>query len=681
MNPGNQEQKVSKRHLQRKAYLYVRQSTLRQVLENQESTKRQYELKSRAIALGWREEHIVVIDSDLGQSGASAADRKGFQKLVSEVGLGQAGIVMGLEVSRLARNCSDWHRLLEICALSGTLILDEDGLYDPGCFNDRLLLGLKGTMSEAELHVLKARLRGGILNKARRAELKMPLPVGLVYDPDQRVVLDPDKQVRQSISHFFTTFHRAGSAFGVVRAFSNEGLLFPRRGRAGSGELAWEQLTHSRVLQTLHNPRYAGAFAFGRTRSWKDAQGRHRYESLPVDQWEVLVKEAHPGYISWERFEGNQCRLKDNSKAFGIDRKRRSPGDGPALLQGMVICGKCGHAMSLRYHKRQGKEVPDYVCQKDTVEHAKSKPCQYIPGESVDQAVADLILESLTPLNLESVFEVQKRLEERMQEIDRLRRQRVERARYEAERARNRYMQVDPANRFVADSLEADWNETLRLLGEAEETYRQQSEQDHKNLSEAQKQEILNLASDFPALWKDGHTSNQDRKRMARLIIADVTLIREQTITVQVRFKGGANKVLHLPLPKRAWELRATEERVVKEIDALLEHHTEAEIATLLNRRGWHSGEGKAFTVGIIGHLRRYHRLKGRFERLRDKGMLTATEVASRIDSKPDAVKYWRQQGLLKGTRFNDKQEYLYQEPTTENIQIIKQRSRLTAQR
>jgi DNA invertase Pin-like site-specific DNA recombinase len=679
MSPGNQQQKVTERHLQRKAYLYVRQSTLRQVLENQESAKRQYGLKRRAIALGWRDEQIVVIDSDMGQSGASATDRKGFQKLVSEVGLGQAGIVMGLEVSRLARNCSDWHRLLEICALSATLILDEDGLYDPGCFNDRLLLGLKGAMSEAELHVLKARLRGGILNKAKRAELKMPLPVGLVYDPDQRVVLDPDRQVRRSIEHFFAEFRRVGSAFGVVRAFRGEDLPFPRRGRAGSGELAWEQLTHSRALQTLHNPRYAGAFAFGRTRSWKDAQGRHRYETLPMDQWEVLIKDAHPGYIDWERHEENLRRLKENSKAFGIERKRRSPGDGPALLQGMVICGKCGGAMSLRYHRRHGREVPDYVCQKDTIEQGKSKACQFIPGESVDQAVGELILESLTPLNLESVFEVQKRLEERMQEIDRLRRQRVERARHETERARNRYMQVDPANRLVADSLEADWNEKLRLLGEAEETCRQQSQQDHNSLNEAQKQEILNLASDFPALWKDEHTSNQDRKRMAGLIVRDVTLIKEQTITVQVRFKGGASKVLQLPLPKRAWELRKTEARIVKEIDALLEHHTEAQIAASLNRRGWLSGGGKAFTVGIIAQLRRYHRLKSRFERLRDKGMLTVPEVAARIHCKPDAVKYWRQQGLLEGTRFNEKQEYLYQPPTAENIQIIKQRSRLTA--
>src|SRR5208283_150459 len=269
----NTPSKVTAGHLQRAAYLYVRQSSLHQVFENTESTERQYALRRRAVALGWTEDRIVVIDHDQGQSGASAIDREGFQRLVADVGLGKAGIVMGLEVSRLARNCADWHRLLEICALSCTLILDEDGLYDPMHFNDRLLLGLKGAMSEAELHVLKARLRGGILSKAQRGELKMPLPVGLIYDPAQRVVFDPDKQLQNTLRHFFATFRRTGAAWATVQAFGKEGLKFPRRGQAGSGELIWERLRLSTALRTLHNPRYAGAFCFGKTRSWKDPEG------------------------------------------------------------------------------------------------------------------------------------------------------------------------------------------------------------------------------------------------------------------------------------------------------------------------------------------------------------------------------------------------------------------------
>jgi DNA invertase Pin-like site-specific DNA recombinase len=317
MNP---ESKATAEHLKRSAYLYIRQSTLRQVLENTESTQRQYALRRRAIALGWPEERIIVIDHDQGQSGASAVDREGFQRLVTEVGLGKAGIVMGLEVSRLARNCADWHRLLEICALTHTLILDEDGLYDPGHFNDRLLLGLKGTMSEAELHVLRARLLGGIISKAQRAELKVPLPVGLVYDPNQRVVLDPDQQVQNSLRHLFATFGRTGSAWGTVQAFRREGVKFPRRGQAGAGEITWCELTHAVVLATLHNPRYAGTFCFGRTRTWTDGEGKWHCDRVPRDQWRFVQKDAHPGYLSWEQYEANQSRLLANQQAQGWRR-------------------------------------------------------------------------------------------------------------------------------------------------------------------------------------------------------------------------------------------------------------------------------------------------------------------------------------------------------------------------
>jgi DNA invertase Pin-like site-specific DNA recombinase len=286
-------QKVTADHLKRNAYLYVRQSTIRQVFENTESTKRQYALRQNAIALGWPAENVIVIDSDLGQSGASAVDREGFQKLVAEVGIGKAGIVLGLEVSRLARNNTDWHRLLEICALTDTLILDEDGIYDPSHFNDRLLLGLKGTMSEAELHVLKARLQGGILNKARRGELQSPLPVGFLYNHEERPVLDPDKQVQESLRVFFDTFRRAGSATATVKTFRQQGLLIPRRLKKGlhKGDLLWAQLTHSRSLQILHNPRYAGAFIYARTRIRKRVDGSENFQKVPRDQW-LLIPEC-----------------------------------------------------------------------------------------------------------------------------------------------------------------------------------------------------------------------------------------------------------------------------------------------------------------------------------------------------------------------------------------------------
>lgn len=347
----NAPSKVSAQHLERGAYLYVRQSSLRQVLNNTESGQRQYALRQRASALGWSSDRIVVINQDQGQSGVSAADREGFQRLVAEVGMGRAGIVLGLEVSRLARNSADWHRLLELCAMSDTLILDKDGLYDPNDFNDRLLLGLKGQMSEAEVHFIRARLRGGQLSKARRGELRMALPVGLVYDPADKVVLDPDTSVQHALRHLFDTFERTGSARAVVHAFNQDGLLFPVRVRTGEhkGELAWMPLRHWRVLRTLHNPRCAGAFAYGRKRTRKTADGKVTFQELPRDQW-MLIQDAHPGYISFEQYERNLTTLQQNAQAHGEERAAGPPRERVALLQGIAICGRCGRRMTVRYH-------------------------------------------------------------------------------------------------------------------------------------------------------------------------------------------------------------------------------------------------------------------------------------------------------------------------------------------
>jgi DNA invertase Pin-like site-specific DNA recombinase len=660
---GAAHQKVNAGHLKRNAYLYVRQSTLRQVLENTESTQRQYGLRQHAVALGWAVERIIVIDSDLGQSGASAVDREGFQKLVTEVGLGKAGIVLGLEVSRWARNSTDWHRLLEICALTDTLILDEDGVYDPSHFNDRLLLGLKGTMSEAELHVLRARLQGGILNKARRGELECPLPVGFLYNAQQQPILDPDQQVQESIRFFFDTFRRTGSACGVVKAFRQKGLLFPRRLKKGpnKGDLVWAELPHSRALHLLHNPRYAGAFVYGRSRTRLNPDGRTSYTKLPREQW-MLIKNAHPGYISWEQYEENLLRLRENAQAIGADRRQSPPREGPALLQGLVVCGLCGSRMTVRYHTRQGRILPDYVCQRDGVEHAVSI-CQHVVGEPIDKAVGQLLVESVTPLALEVTLAVQQELQARLDEVDKLRQKQVERARYEADLAQPRYLHVDPANRLVADSLEADWNEKLRLLTEAQEQYEQQRQQDRAVMDEQQRARIAALASDFPRLWQDPKTPDRERKRMVRLLLEDVTLIRQDHITVHVRFKGGASKTLTLPRPLTSWELRMTPTEVVREIDRLMDNHTDKEIVGTLNARGTLSGEGKTFSRRIIARLRRDYQLKPRYDRLREKGLLTIEEISERLAVPRLRVRIWRQHGLLKAYPANDKDAWLYEDP------------------
>jgi DNA invertase Pin-like site-specific DNA recombinase len=674
-------QKVNTDHLKRDAYLYIRQSSLRQVVEHTESTKRQYALKQRAVALGWPKDRVIVIDSDLGQSGASTVDREGFRKLVAEVSVGRAGIVLGLEVSRLARNCTDWHRLLEICALSDTLILDEDGLYNPGDFNDRLLLGLKGTMSEAELHLLRARLQGGIRNKARRGELRVPLPIGLVYDSQDRVVLDPDRQVQQTIRAFFSAYERIGSACGVVRHFREQKLLLPRRVRSGlrKGEVVWGELTHSRALQVLHNPRYAGAFAFGRTRVRKKADGLTSRRKLPQDEWHTLIPASHPGYITWDQYLEHRRRLREYAQAHGLDRKKSPPGEGPALLQGIVMCGVCGRRMIARYHTRRQTLCPNYLCQREGIQ--KGEPCcQKIQGDGIDAAIGDLLLETLQPQALELAWAVQQEVRSRIEEADELRRQQVERARYEAEVAERRFMKVDPNHRLVADELEADWNAKLRDLAEAQEEYERQRQADAALFDEKTKARVMSLATDFPKLWSDPQTSDRERKRMVRLLIEDVTLIKSETVTAHVRFRGGATRTLDIALGLPAPEARRTSPEVLAEIDRLLDEKGETEIAAELNRGGYRSGTGAAFTPRLVKGLRYKYGIKTRYDRLRDTGLLTLHEVAEELGVSAGTVKAWRREGLLTGHRYNDRDEYLY-EPIGDNPPVKTQGRKLAKRR
>lgn len=655
-------QKVTANHLQRQAYLYVRQSTLRQVLENTESTQRQYALRQKAIALGWPADQIVVIDRDLGQSGAST-DREGFQYLVSEVGLGRAGIVIGLEVSRLARNSSDWHRLLEICALSGTLILDEDGLYDPSHFNDRLLLGLKGTMSEAELHVLRARLQGGLINKARRGELNFLLPVGLVRDERQGVRLDPDQQVQQSLRLFFETFDRVGTATGVVRFFHEQHLQFPRQLQRGlrKGEIVWGELAHSRALQVLHNPRYAGTYVYGRHRVDKLGHKKNSVE-LPLEEWQVVIPNAHPGYINWDQYQLNLKRLRECSQAYGHDRRKSPPGQGPALLQGLAVCGLCGQRMTIRYHTRQNRQFPTYMCQRDGIEHARPI-CQAVAGQTVDEAISKLLLELMTPHTLEIATAVQHELEQRRVEVNRLRQHQLQRLQYEADLARCRYLEVDPKNRLVADILEADWNDKLRALATAQEEYQQQTQSDLLRIDEQSQQKILNLVTDFPKIWRDPDTPDQQRKRMVRLLIEDVTLTKGSELRVQIRFKGGATRTLHLPAPLRAWEIYQTDSAVIAQIDRLLDEHANGEIATILNQQGQTTGENHSFTTRVVTRLCRAYQLKSRYQRLREAGKLTPNEIADRLQVSRTTVTIWCRHGLLNSYPYNDKNECLFDPP------------------
>ncbi len=653
--------KVSARHLERDAYLYVRQSTVRQVFENTESTERQYALRQRAVAMGWPEERVVVIDCDLGQSGASSVGREGFKRLVAEVGMGHAGMVLGLEVSRLARSSTDWHRLLEICAMTDTLILDEDGIYDPAHFNDRLLLGLKGTMSEAELHIMRARLRGGLLNKARRAELVCHLPVGLVYDAAFRVVLDPDKQVQQAVRLLFETFLRTQVARQVVKYFREKGLLFPRRMRYGphQGEVVWRDLQLRQVICMLHNPRYAGAYVYGRHRTRKLPDGRVQHRTVPKEQWHAFVPDAHPGYISWEQYQTTQHRLRESALAYGADRRHGPPREGPALLQGRAICGRCGARMAVRYHRRGDQLRPDYLCHIQTMQRAEN-PCQVIPGAVLDAAVGQLLLEAMTPMALDVSLAVWQEIQERQQEADRLRRQQVERAQYEADLARRRYLQVDPSNRLVADSLEADWNQRLRLLAEAKERYEQQKLADETVGKQIDRERVMSLVQDLPALWNDSKTPPRERKRMLGLLIEDVTLIRCEQIIAHVRFRGGATRTLTLPLPLNAWQGRTTSPAVVAEIEALLEHHTDGEVASMLNQRGLETGAGASFSIPSIRWVRHSAGLKSLKQRLCAAGWLTMLEFSAKLGVSYSTLKEWRRKGLIHGRPASDGGTWLF---------------------
>ncbi|MDR1635594.1 MAG: recombinase family protein [Bifidobacteriaceae bacterium] len=668
---GNGEPgKVTASRLARGAYLYVRQSSLRQVVENTESAKRQYALKRRAAQLGWAQDQITVIDTDQGQSGASAADRAGFQRLVAEVSMGHAGIVLGLEVSRLARNNTDWHRLLEICALSGTLICDEDGLYDPAGFNDRLLLGLKGTMSEAELHMIRARLVGGQLSKARRGELAVPLPIGLARDLAGQTVLDPDRAVRDSVARVFAAFGRTGSARAVVKEFAAERIAFPHKVRSGpdKGATTWAQLGHCQVLRMLHNPAYAGAFAYGRRRPQQGPDGRPHLHNQPQDQWTALIVDHHPGYITWDQYQANQKTLAANAAARDPDRGGRGPArEGPALLQGLAVCGRCGNRMSVHYHQRAGQLAPGYQCERDAIEKGVRR-CQDIPGHDIDQAIAELVLEAVSPLGVDVAIAVQTEIEARAAEADQLRHRQVEQAQQRADLARRRYLAVDPSNRLVADTLEADWNHALRDLRDTQDDYDRAKQRADTQLTAEREARLRSLAKDFPTLWNSPTTPDRERKRMVRLVVEDVVLTRDgPSIRLDVRLRGGTTEQLAVAAPRKSYEAWQTDPAAIAELDQLLDHHTDREAAQALNAAGRRTGTGLAFTTVIVAELRRQHHLPSRADRLKARGMLTNHELAKAIGVHPSTINIWARNGLIDSHNATDKPLRMFDPPSPQH--------------
>lgn len=606
--------KIRPDHLERRAFVYVRQSTLFQVRENTASTARQYDLVQRAQQLGWSAASITVLDQDQGRSAASAADRDGFQLLIAQVGLGQAGAVLSLEASRLARCCTDWHRLLEICALTDTLVIDEDGVYDPSQYADRLLLGILGTMSEAELHWLRNRLLGGKLARAEQGELRMRPPVGLVFDAARRLVLDPDDEVQQAVRLLFSVFEQTGSALAVVKHFARHQLLFPDRrwGKAHDGELVWKPLRHGRVLDVLHNPRYAGVYVYGRTQTrtrtlpHESPRVKGRTRRVALTDWPIVRHDAHPGFLTWEQFLGNQRRLDDNCTSRVKDR-RGAVREGSALLQGLVLCGQCGRRMSVRY-TRNGT-TPSYECNQVHKQQG-GRTCQFVRGDAVDAAVARLFLDALQPAQLEVSLATLAELENQARQIERQWQLRLERARYEADLARRRFVAVDPENRLVARNLEKDWNEKLAAVEQLEREQTTLSARVAPALTAEERQRIVNLAEDLPALWHAPTTTAAERKQLLRFLVQDVTLTkREREITLAIRWQTQACTLAEVPRPQRSCDARRTPAAVVERVRRLARDHSDSQVATLLNAEGLRSGTGQSFTAGRVQWIRYAHNI------------------------------------------------------------------------
>jgi DNA invertase Pin-like site-specific DNA recombinase len=657
--------KIQIHHRQKMAYVYLRQSTMAQVYHHQESTQRQYALKDRALELGWLPDQIRVLDADLGQSGTQMNNRQDFKTLVADVSLEKVGAVFALEASRLSRSCSDWHRLLEICSLTGTLIVDADGCYDPADFNDQLLLGLKGTMSQAELHFIRARLQGGKRNKAQRGELRFPLPVGYVYGDEPGSVLpDPDVEVQNAVRLVFTLFRQTGSAYGVVRHFRQHNLNFPRRAYGGvwKGKLLWSTLIHGRVLSILSNPSYAGAYVFGRYRGAKsvsaDGQIRSQVQRQPMGSWLVLIQEHHPGYIGWDDYLENQRMLEQNQTNTPEWCSSGAAREGRALLQGLLLCSHCGRKLSPRY-TGNGGIYPIYECTRRKQDAHYSAECVIIQADLVDRAVSDRVLEVLHPEQVEIALRAVKELERRSQAVDQQWRMRIQRLEYQAQLAQRRYEEVDPSNRLVAGTLERRWNDALVELNTAQQELQRSRQQQGLELTEEQKAQLRALAEDLPKLWRSSTTSAQDRKRMLRLLVKDITVEKrrvERKALLHIRWQGGAVEDLSVDLPLPAPDKVRYPQALVNRVRTLAATLTDTQISLQLNEEGLLSAKGRPFTRNMVNWIRYRYDIPTLC--LKNPDELTVSEVADHFGVRPGVVYYWIERGHLPARRLQTGSPY-----------------------
>jgi len=649
--------KVSSRHLDRVAVVYVRQSSLRQVTQHQESTKLQYGLTERAVALGWPREQVVIVDEDQGRSAASALGRPGFQRLVADVGLGRVGIVLGVDMSRLARSCMDWYQLLEVCGLFHTLIADLDGLYDPAVYNDRLLLGLKGTMSEAELHTIRQRLYSGKRAKAERGEMAQRLPMGYVRRPSGEVVKDPDERARLVIAMVFDAFHRTETVYGTVRYLVQQGIELPVRLTHGpsKGELNWRTPNAATVRNLLHNPAYAGAYSWGRRptdprrkQAGKPGTGR---TSPPPPQWAVCLQDHLPAYISWEQYQANLATMQRNCpQIHGIARQ------GPSLLAGLLRCGKCGKRMAVQYSGLQGRLR--YVCAHEWRSHF-GPVCQTLCGADLDRLVEDLVLQAVEPAALHVSLQVAADLDREQQQLHRHWRQRLEQADYQVERAKRQYSAVEPENRLVARQLERDWEEALHARGQLQQQYESFQQEQPAALTGGQRTAIQDLALNIPAIWHAPTTQPVDRKRIIGLLIDHVTVavvgVSEQ-VDVVVHWQGGHQTAARLRRPMRyAKNLSDRQALTARMLELQAHGQTLAQIVETLDKEGHRAARGGPLTTANVHHslrtqgLTRKQRPKSRHAHDQQPEEVPLREAAQRIGMPFTTLRNWISTGKARG--------------------------------
>ncbi|HTR14755.1 MAG TPA: recombinase family protein [Roseiarcus sp.] len=648
-------QKITSGHLARVAIVYLRQSSSAQVEHNRESTERQYALAHKASGLGWPTDRVVVIDEDLSLTGSGAVARSGFARLTAEVALGHVGLVLGLEASRLARNNADWYRLIDLCGLTDTLIGDADGVYHPALFNDRLLLGLKGTMSEAELYVLRARLNGGIRNKAARGELRRGLPVGFVWgEADGEVRFHPDEAVRSTIASVFTRFAETGSARRVWLWFRSEGLRLPLQ-MYQRCEIRWVEASYTAIHHILSNPVYAGAYAYGKTRRevTLDASGlrKKRMRHLPQSEWQVLIKEHHEGFIDWPTYEANQARLAANTRP-GPHKAGGAVREGSALLQGLASCGHCGRRLKTHYSGRNA--APGYHCPGKTIVEGRGCYCLSVGGVQIDEAMAKTFLAALEPAKLAATIAAAERLEADSEAALKQWRLGVERARYEASRAERRYMAVDPDNRLVARGLERELEQRLTDLEDAKDELARRLDQRPRVLGQEERERLLALGADLATVWDAPTTTPRDRKELLRALIEEVILSVDRdksTAHLTLRWKGGALTDLDVPLPRSRPATVRTDEETLDLVRRLAALYPDTVIAGILNRQGRTTARGHRFEANRVASLRTHWRIPC-FQPKPEVAageIMTVAAAAATLNVAPSTLHRWLNDGLIPG--------------------------------